>query len=276
MLLFKSFTLKASPIILLEQEEEIHVVNSSKYYAKFEPIVDENLQLFSSEILFRLEWEWNQYLEHLENLKKTNSTFWLFKRISSWAFEKCMNTGQKVNINIDVNDVIDIKFIDHIQTLLFSYKINPININFELLENTCIEEDVSDLFLSKIKTLSNMWFWFSIDDLYSWYSNKERIEYLLQNNIQISTVKIDWLFMRKIFASFKNWFKNANDNTKFGNLEQNEYFLFKKYLKYLKNNNIKLVAEHIETKEIFDFAKSLWFDYFQWYFIKWDNNFQQI
>ncbi len=259
-----------------EVDDQIKYNVWNNFYAKFEPIVDKNMDFFSNEILFRLECWWIDHLDFLEKLNSTKSTFWLFKRISLWAFEKSLKTWEKVNINLDVYDIMEEDFLIFIDWLLLFYKINPENINFELLETNFIEDNFSDVFLLKLKILIRIGFGLSIDDLYSWYSNSDRIDYLLQNNIKISTVKIDWTYLRKMFYSHKFLFENVDNEFEFWNFSLQDYLDFENYLKFLQSKDIKLVAEHIESEEIFEFAKNLWFDYFQWNYIIWDQKIHQI
>jgi EAL domain-containing protein (putative c-di-GMP-specific phosphodiesterase class I) len=126
-----------------------------------------------------------------------------------------------------------------------------------------------------LKLISDMWFWIILDDLYSWYSNKSRIDYLLSYWINISTVKVDGKFIKNMYECYINDF-SLPDIVKFDWKILKMYSIddfddfddFSIYLKSLQLMWIKLVAEWIENREIFDFAKELWFDYFQWYYIQ--------
>ncbi len=243
-----------------------------KIYAKFEPIVNETLDLFSNEILFRINSKDNSHIKVLEDLRKNNESFSLFVRIIWKWFEEVLKTGNNLNINLEITDIYNINFIPYLETMLAIYSIDPTKINFEIVEDKPITDKDSKVVINNLKYISDLWFQIAIDDLYSWYSNKLRIDYLLSNWINISTVKIDGKFMKNMYEWYLNDFSLPDIITK--NWEQikrytiDDFEDFNNYLKTLHSRWIKVVAEWIENEEMFEFAKKLWFDYFQWYYIQ--------
>lgn len=236
----------------------------NKIYAKFEPIVTRTLEVYSNEILFRLDNK-NTHIKVLDELRKNDETFSLFIRIAKKAFDEAYRTWVWVNINLEISDILNNNFIDYLSLLLSIYSIDSSKINFELLECSDIEESEKEKIITKIKIISDMWFLFSVDDLYSWYSNKQRINLLLSEWISINTVKVDWKFLREMFDSYKKWFSIPYVNK---NYSLNDFADFKQYISELHEKWIKVVAEWIENEELFNFAKELWFDYYQGYYIQ--------
>jgi EAL and modified HD-GYP domain-containing signal transduction protein len=104
----------------------------------------------------------------------------------------------------------------------------------EILENTLVD----DSFVSKVKSLKDQGYSFALDDMDLSEEMIERFEPLLE---YLSYVKID-LFS----ASKEKIFEKIN--------------LFEPY------NNIKLLAEKVETLEDYEYYKKLGFTYFQGYF----------
>lgn len=249
--------------------------NHKKIYAKFEPIVTKTLEVYSYEILLRLNNIDNSHIDFLKKLRERGETFRLFIRIANKAFE-VSRTWIGVNINLEVRDVLNPDFLSFLKKLLEIYKIDSSKINFELLEYEDLEKQDIPLIISKIKEINNLWFLFSIDDLYSWHSNKRRIKILLDNWIKISMVKIDWKFFKEMFDSYNAWFSMPDiikhDWEKYFKYSLNDFDDFKNYIWELHEKWIKVVAEWVENKEMFDFAIELWFDYFQWYYIQNLNN----
>lgn len=242
-----------------------------KIYAKLEPIVTDTLELYSNEILFRLDSK-NTHIKVLDELREKKETFSLFMRMSKRAFLEVEKTWLSVNLNMEVDDILDSNFIEYLTLLTQIHDIDNSKINFELVETEDIPNELKDIIISKIKQLSDMWFLFVIDDLYSWYSNKERIDILLSLWVKISIVKVDWKFLKEMFISSKWWFSMPNivkrDWEKYFKYSIDDFDDFRKYITTLRDKWIKVVAEWIENEEIFDFAKELWFDYYQWYYIQ--------
>ncbi len=241
---------------------------NSDFYSKFESIVTSTREVYANEILFRVNTFNNAHINFLNELRIRNETFLLFMKICNKAFsETVINRNIIININLEIKDIQNPLFLPFLKELLQTTNINPKNINFEILENENIDNENKIEVLSKLKELSKIWFGLVIDDLFSWFSNKERIDLLLSEWINLSLVKIDWKFIQEMYLCQKYWFESLDREKKIlGNCYlKNDYDDFVAYLNLLKLNWIKLVAEWIETDELFEFAKSLWFDYFQWY-----------
>lgn len=243
-----------------------------KIYAKFEPIVKDTLELYSNEILFRINNKDNSHIEVLNELRNNNQSFSLFIRIVSKWFNEVCKTNNNININLEISDILNTNFVRYLELMLDLYNVNASKINFEIVEDEPITEQDSKLVIEKLRFISLLWFGISIDDLYSWYSNKDRIDFLLSHWINISTVKIDGRFLRNMYDWYVNDFSLPDivkkDWEKIKRYSIDDFDDFNNYLQTLRSRWIKVVAEWIENEEMFDFAKNLWFDYFQWYYIQ--------
>ena len=243
-----------------------------KIYAKFEPIVKDTLEVYSREILFRINSTDSSHIDVLNELRENNESFSLFVRIVSKWFQEVSKTRTNININLEITDIYNTNFVSYLEAMLDLYNVDPWLINFEIVEEKLIPEEKSDIILNNLKLISDIWFHISVDDLYSWYSNKSRIDYLLKNWINISIVKVDGKFIRNMYECYLNDFCLPDIITK--SWEQikrytiDDFEDFSNYLKTLHSRWIKVVAEWIENEDMFAFAKKLWFDYFQWYYIQ--------
>lgn len=239
-----------------------HQCPNAIYYAKYEPIVSQTLQIYSNEILFRLNDYNNAHISFLEELRAKKETFVIFTKVCRKAFIDQVSTWARININLEIQDLLHPLFLHFIDELSRELKVNPFMINFEILENDDITDDNKMILVSKIKELSKRWFNITIDDLFSWYSNKQRIDFLLWENVNLSMVKIDWKFMQKAYLCYKYWYEcdNLKTDLSIGDIEE-----LRKYIWELKTFWIDIVAEWIETEDMLEFSKSLWIEYYQWY-----------
>lgn len=244
------------------KSKSISTLETMPYYAKYEPIVSRSLEIYSTEILFRLNNFNNAHVRFLSEIRAKNQTFFVFTMICRRAFQDQMFTWNKININLEIQDLLNPLFFNFLDELHSEILIDPTKINFEILENYEINDENKFIIVKKIKLLSKKWFNISIDDLFSWYSNKQRIDFLLAQDVNLSMVKIDWNFIQKAYLCNKYWYDCSLLKKEFS---LNDISDFKNYIKELKSKWIDVVAEWIETEDMLDFVKSIWIDYFQWY-----------
>lgn len=232
------------------------------YYAKYEPIVYKTLEVYSQEILFRLNDYNNAHISFLEERRAKKETFTIFTRICKRAFIDQIFTWNRINMNLEIPDLLNKDFLSFLDGLLRDYKVDTSMINFEILENDKITEQNRKELINQVKELSKRWFNIVIDDLFSWYSDRKRVEIFSVEGINLSTVKIDWKFMQKAYLCYKYWYRcdNLKSDLCISDLDE-----LRKYIWELKSFWINIVAEWIETEDMLEFAKSLWIDYFQWY-----------
>lgn len=242
--------------------EKSNFISWKDFYAKYEPIVWLNLDIYSNEILFRINNYNNAHISFLSELRARNETFLVFIKVCKKAFEDVFNTWKNININLEIQDLMNPLFLSYIESLTNEFNINTSKVNFEILENEEITEDNRSVILWKIRLLSKKWFKITIDDLFSWYSHKQRIDFLLSKWVNLEMVKIDGRFIQDAYLCNKYWYdcKEIKKSISLKDIDD-----LKNYISELKSKWIKVVAEWIETEDMFIFVKSLWIEYFQWY-----------
>lgn len=229
-------------------------------FSAFEPIVDLNRDMFAREILFRVNDFNNSHVIVLKELRARKETFMLFTRICQKAFNEAKVTGDIIHVNLEIQDLLNPSFLYFIDSILDSVWIKPSLINFELLETEKITSEVQKQVFTNLKILVKMWFLLSIDDLFSWYSTKRRVNNILLHGIDLHMVKIDGKFIQDAYIWSLYWYDSMLENVDINNIEW-----LSDYIEWLKSKDIKVLAEWIETENMLEFAKSLWAEYFQWY-----------
>ncbi|MDD3793844.1 MAG: EAL domain-containing protein [Candidatus Gracilibacteria bacterium] len=226
-------------------------------FSTFEPIVDLNKDHFAKEILFRLNAFNNSHVIVLKELRARKQTFMLFTRICAKAFDEAKNTGNIIHVNLEVQDLLNTNFLYFLDTLLSYTGINPSLINFELLETEKITPEIQDRVFLNLKILNEMGFLLSIDDLFSGFSTKRRVNNILSNGISLHMVKLDGKFFQDAYLSSKYGYDNL--------INVNDIEGLNTYIEGVKSIGVKVLAEWIESEDMFDYAKSLGVEYFQGY-----------
>lgn len=210
----------------------------------FQPIIDtETKNIMKYEALVRLIDEDNNIISpyyFLNIAKKSN----YYPKITQIVIEKTITQLSKNNISVTINLTIEDIINKHTKKFIFN-KLkscnNCKNITFELVESEGIEnfDEVND-FIKKIKSYGcNL----AIDDFGTGYSN---FEYLLKLNADI--IKIDGSLIKELDTN------------------KDRYDIVKSIVDFAKVKNIKLVAEFVSSKEIYDKIKLLNIDYCQGYY----------
>lgn len=157
------------------------------------------------------------------------------------SFKALMITDKDISINISILDIEKLKTREKIFELLAIYKDQLHRVVFELLE----DEDVKDLKLIKsfIYTVKKMGVKIAIDDFGTGYSNFERLL-----SYQPDILKIDGSLIKNI----------ENDNFSLD--------IVQTIVNFAKKQNIKIVAEFVESENIYKILHSLGIDYSQGYY----------
>jgi PAS domain S-box-containing protein len=163
------------------------------------------------------------------------------QRVLENSFKMLHSIKIKVSINLSLVDIEKDETREYIYKLLDSYKEDCSRLVFELLE----EESVKDFntikgFVHRVKKLGVL---IAIDDFGAGYSNFER---LLEFEPDI--IKIDGSLIRNII-----------------NNEYNQNVV-ETIVSFAKKQNIQIIAEFVETKEIFEYLYQLGVDYSQGYY----------
>lgn len=163
------------------------------------------------------------------------------QRVLENSFKMLHSIKTKLSINLSLLDVEKDETREYIYNLLDNYKEDCHRLVFELLE----DESVKDFKLIKefVRSVKQRGVSIAIDDFGAGYSNFER---LLEFEPDI--IKIDGSLIRNIIDNEYN---------------QN---VVETIVTFAKRQNIQIIAEFVETKEIFEYLHKLGVDYSQGYY----------
>lgn len=177
----------------------------------------------------------------LDLAKKNGLYSNITEKIFIKALEKFKDTNYSFAINISKDDLCNKKTLDFIEEQLNNYP-NPQNIVFELLEDQNFYDNqvLVNEFINRVKKYDCK---IAIDDFGTGFSN-----IMILASLNIDIVKLDGSIIKEI--------TNAD-------VEK----LVELIVKYCEIKNIKIVAEYIEDKFIFEKIKKLKIQYSQGYYI---------
>lgn len=213
----------------------------------FHPIVNRDEEIIKYEILIRIQEKTddknslispNQFLEEAINAKiYTDLVINIFKK----AF-KIINSSEKIfSINLSFNDLFNKPLIDFLEKSLKDEASLDKKLVFEILETHEINDiKVMDEFLIKFRKYGVK---IAIDDFGVGHSNLSHIVH-----IQPDYIKIDGSFIKDI------------------NKNKQSFYLVKSIIALSKELNIKVIAEYVHSKEIFEILKDMGINEFQGYY----------
>lgn len=172
-------------------------------------------------------------------------------RIGAFVFEKvCQFIASEefhklgldyIEVNLSVAQIMNADLPEHLLSIMNKYNISPDKINLEITESATAY-DQQKVMAENFKQLAQAGFSFSLDDYGTGYSNIKR---MIQLPLKI--IKLD-----KSFAGEKN-------NPKM-------WIVIKNTVKMLKDMNMEIVVEGVETQETLDEFSRLQSDFIQGYF----------
>jgi len=150
--------------------------------------------------------------------------------------------NSKISINLDTYDILQTDFFDKFKHILVKNRVDGSFVQIELLENEDIYKNFDEVrnFFSKIKKLNCS---IALDDFGKGYSN-----FSLIKDIKIDTIKLDISLVKDILKDEKN------------------FFIVDTLTKLINQLDIKIAAEGIENKKIYEKLKDLPIDYLQGYY----------
>lgn len=175
-------------------------------------------------------------------IEKTELIHELTKHMISQAMEFLSfseNETYSVSINFSQKDFSE-ECIEYLIESANKLHIDPSRIQIEVIERTLANVKDLSKYLNMLKEHNIK---IALDDFGTGYSS-----YYYASELPIDVIKIDKTFIQ-------NLSKNTNTRS-----------LVESVVKYCVSNNIKTVAEGVETKEIADICKRIGFDYLQGYY----------
>ena len=174
-------------------------------------------------------------------IKQTEYYSKITKIMIEKSFKYFQNSGISFSINLSFEDISNKSTRQYI-----SEKINQYNVSsqliLEILESESIDNfDIVRKFITDMRSLGVK---IAIDDFGSGYSN---FAYLLE--LKPDFVKIDGSLIKDM------------------HIDKDAYIMVKNIARFLQEMDLKIIAEYVHNKEIYDITKELNFDGLQGYFL---------
>ena len=220
----------------------IKAIKENDILTYYQPIVDANAKIVKYEALVRMNDNGNilSPFEFLDIAKTSGHYFDITNIVCKQVIKDVERYNIKASINLAYEDISDEHHITTIFNMLSRMK-NPSNITLEILESSAIDNfTILKDFTEKAKKIGVK---IAIDDYGSGYSS-------LQNIIEIQPdiLKIDGSIVKYI-----------NDNPR-------AFIVTQATTKGGHDLGMKIVAEFISTKEIFETTKNMGIDMYQGYY----------
>ena len=174
---------------------------------------------------------------------KTKQYLGLSNQVISKAFTDLAKTTKQVSLNLSFKDILDTDFVSSLDKNLDKIdNENKDRIVFEILESDYITDyTLLEDFIMKYR---NQGIKIAIDDFGTGYSNFSHIMKIRPNYI-----KIDGSLIKNI------------------NTDKNSYELVKSIIDFSKALNIKVIAEFVHSKEVYNIVLELGVDEFQGFYL---------
>lgn len=210
----------------------------------YQPLVDTKTQkIIKYEALVRMVGINGEIISpffFLDKAKQSNQYTQITQIVVDKAFSMISANKIDCSINLTIEDIQSTEIKEYIYDKLNNFDLCE-NITFEVVESEGIEnfEEVTEF----IKTIKSYGCTIAIDDFGTGYSN---FEYLLKLNADI--IKIDGSLIKEIDKN------------------QDHYDIVKTIVSFAKIKNLKVVAEYVSSKSIYEKIKELDIDYSQGYY----------
>lgn len=210
----------------------------------FQPIVDtKSEKVVKYEALMRIVDEQGTLIapiHFLELAKKNKIYHQLTKIIIEKTFERFAHLPYLVSINISVEDILNKEIHNFILKKLEESSIGE-KIVFEIIESEGIEN--FDQVLEFIESVKKYGVKISIDDFGTGYSN---FEYLMK--LKVDYIKIDGSMIKNL------------------DKDQNAQIIAQSIVNFAKSMNIKIIAEFVHSRNVFEKVKEMDADFSQGYY----------
>ena len=236
---------KESTLTLKRRDDIASAIDSDRIVAVYQPIVDRNGNIVKHETLMRLQEEETLKLMSpfyfLDVAIKTRLYDALSSTIIFTALEKLRTTNHTLSINFTYNDIKNDNFIQEVDAFFRINKEIGSRTVFEITESQAIEnyDDVKGF----IKQFREYGVRIAIDDFGSGFSN---FEYILE--IEPDYLKIDGSLVKDIDKDIKS------------------QTLVEAIVQFSHKLGIKVIAEYVHSKVIFEMLKDLDVDEYQGYY----------
>jgi diguanylate cyclase (GGDEF)-like protein len=218
----------------------------------FQPIYDKQEQIAKFESLIRLRDENGEDIppfRFLDVAKKSRLYTKLTKIVIEKAFQTFTKYDYTITVNINIEDLNEIDFIDYVISKVQEYNMQG-KVIFEILESEEIRN--YEVLLNFTKRVEYLDVFIAIDDFGSGYSN---FSHLI--NLDVKVLKLDGSLIKRI-------------------TEEKVFLLIKSILIASRALNIESVAEFVENREIKNRLDKLDIDCYQGYYFSKPISFENI
>jgi diguanylate cyclase (GGDEF)-like protein len=212
----------------------------------FQPIADlKTDKIVKFEILTRGLYEGEIYTPNyfMDAAMRQGIISCITKSVIAKSFPFFKDNDYTFSINITLRDLEEDYLYDYVKEKLDEHGIDPARFSFEILEDITIDPNKAHL-IEQINSFKSLGCKISIDDFGIENSNFSRLF-----AFEADFLKLDGIFIRDILQGEKNKLVTTA------------------IVKLSKLLNIKVVAEYVENKEIYEYLKDSGLDYAQGYFI---------
>ena len=211
----------------------------------YQPIVDTQTQeIVKYEVLARIKNK-EKFLsphEFLQAAELAGLMTAITKQIIQKSFLYFSGTNICFSINITKNDFLEKNLIKFLKQKCKIHQINPKQVTLEILENIALGESAKEI-IEQISALAAEGYVIAIDDFGVESSNISRL-----SDLNANFIKIDGSFIQDI-----------NTNEKHRKIVESLVFMARKL-------DVKIVAEYVCNKEVYEVVKELGIDYSQGYY----------
>jgi len=222
-----------------------HAIHNQGIIAFAQPIYNiKDNTIDKYELLVRLKHEGVVYspFHFLSAASYSGQLYNIFKFMFEEGCRLAMNTGNRFSINIGDCELHNEGFVEFVQSTLKKYNVNPELLSLEILESNAITQ--SDEIKDIIKTIDTLGIEFVVDDFGVQCSNFSQTEFL-----PVTTLKIDGSFIKNLDES------------------ENSQIVVKTIQTFAREKGLKLIAEFVHSKEVYDKIKEFGIPYAQGYYL---------
>lgn len=160
----------------------------------------------------------------------------LMKNLTLWVLEKALHQSRKwcedgldlhMSVNLSAIDLQDLDLPGNVERLLHKYKIEPPTLTLEITESFIMQDPLRAM--ETLNQLSSMGIKLSIDDFGTGYSS---LSYL--KNLAVDEIKVDKSFVMDMLT------------------DSNDEIIVRTVINLAHNLGLQVVAEGIESKEVWD------------------------
>ncbi len=219
-------------------------IEESRVIPFYQPIFNTNEEIIKYECLVRVLDENEEVFPpglFLEISKKVKRYADIEKLLIEKSFIQIKETGVTISVNLLARDMSDSNVSNFVISMLKKYGVAK-QVIFEILEDENIAQlDRVEGFIKRVKRMGCK---IAIDDFGTGYSN---FSYLLK--LQPDYIKIDGSLIKNIDKDVKS------------------YAITNSIIAFAKKLNIKIIAEYVHSKAVFEICKDLGVDEFQGFFL---------